>query len=317
MKIAYHDNIMSLRGTTVALYDYAYFCRELFNIDGIIMYDKTYSENSIDVHNKFKNSGFELYPYEQKSEIDNILQEQKCDALFAIKAGSFDGTFSNFCKNLVMGVGICHHHHIHGDKFAVCSEWLSEISNCKIPCVPHMISLPEVKEDLRNELNIPKQALVYGRNGGTDTFDLSFVKEAVIEIINKNKNVWFLFQNTDEFYHHERIIYLNSSADLYYKTKFINTCDAMVHARYTGESFGIACGEFSIKNKPVITFLNSPERNHIYILKEKGLYYSDKNSIMHIFDNLDKNFINSKNWNAYEDYTPEKVTNKFYDFYIK
>ena len=40
--------------------------------------------------------------------------------------------------------------------------------------------------------------------------------------------------------------------DLNYKVKFINTCDAMIHARAMGETFGLAVAEFSKKNKPVI-----------------------------------------------------------------
>lgn len=317
MKIAYHDNILSLRGTTVALYDYAYYCKKFLNIEGVILYNKTYNEINIDVYNKFKNNGFDLFSYENKSEIDKILESEKCDSLFAIKAGSYDGVISKNYKNLIMGVGICNHHHIHGDKFAVCSEWLSKMSGNQIPCVPHMISLPENNEDLRSELKIPKDDFVYGRNGGRDTFDISFVKEEIIDFINKNKNVWFLFQNTDVFYNHERIIYLNPSADLEYKVKFINTCDAMLHARYTGESFGISCGEFSSKNKPVITFMHSQEQSHVEILKDKGIYYSNKENIRDIFNNLDKNFINSKNWNAYEDYTPDKVISRFENFYLK
>lgn len=39
---------------------------------------------------------------------------------------------------------------------------------------------------------------------------------------------------------------------IYEKTTFINTCDAMLWARHDGETFGLAIGEFSSKNKPVI-----------------------------------------------------------------
>lgn len=108
-----------------------------------------------------------------------------------------------------------------------------------------MIYLDDTAESLRKELHIPKNAIVFGRHGGNDTFDMDFVKQAVIKTV-MNKNIWFLFLNTDPFFSHKRIIYLPATADLKYKTKFINTCDAMIHGRYHGETFGLACGEFSI-----------------------------------------------------------------------
>ena len=46
----------------------------------------------------------------------------------------------------------------------------------------------------------------------------------------------------------------------------------MIHARQEGESFGIAVGEFSFCNKPVITYSQSPEKNHLVTLGDKGLY---------------------------------------------
>jgi hypothetical protein len=46
----------------------------------------------------------------------------------------------------------------------------------------------------------------------------------------------------------------------------------MIHGRGIGESFGLACGEFLIHNKPVITYALSPQRNHIDVLG-KMLFY--------------------------------------------
>ena len=120
---------------------------------------------------------------------------------------------------------------------------------------------------------------------------------------------------TDDTY--QNIIYLPPCADLIYKTKFINTCDAMIHARYDGEVFGLSIGEFSSLNKPIIT-CNTPGYNyHINILKDKGLYYHDKDSLVNIFKNMklikDLNY----DWNAYKDYTPENVMKKFMQVFIE
>ena len=90
----------------------------------------------------------------------------------------------------------------------------------------------------------------------------------------------------------------------------------MLHARYIGESFGLSCAEFSIKNKPVITWLGSQERNHIDVLGDKGIYYNDSNDLLNILLNIDKTKINNDNWNMYNDYLPDEVIKKFKSVYL-
>lgn len=315
MKIAFHDNSLSLRGTTVALYDYAYFSRKYIGNDSIILYNKKHLANSDDVISKFKKE-FEVFGYDDISEINDILLNNKCDYFFMEKGGSPDGVISNVCKNLVHAIAVCSVSDIHGDKFAMGSKWLSKITNYEIPYVPYMVSLPENNDDLRKKLNIPIGDLVFGRNGGWETFDIDWVKEAIREVINLRNDIWFIFQFTEPFIEHERVIYLPGSSDLKEKVSFINTCDIMIHARYIGESFGLSCGEFSIRNKPVITWTGSPERNHIDILGDKGFYYNDKNDIFNLIINLKKDNILNKDWNCYKDYTPEKVIDKFKKVYL-
>jgi hypothetical protein len=196
------------------------------------------------------------------------------------------------------------------------SKWLSKITNYEIPYVPYMVNLPDVSEDMRTELNIPKNDLVIGRNGGWETFDINWVKDSISEVLSKRKDIWFVFQFTEPFIEHERVIYLQGSSNLVDKVKFINTCDAMLHARFIGESFGLSCAEFSIKNKPVITWIGSKERNHIDVLGEKGIYYNDSNDVLNILLNLDKIEINKNDWNMYNDYLPEKVIEKFKSVYL-
>ena len=48
----------------------------------------------------------------------------------------------------------------------------------------------------------------------------------------------------------------------------------MIHAQYLGETFGLSIGEFSVNNKPIITYggrvLND---NYKIILKNNAIYY--------------------------------------------
>jgi glycosyltransferase involved in cell wall biosynthesis len=315
MKIAFHDNSLSLRGTTVALYDYAYYTREIIGNESIILYNKKHIANNNDVYNKFKNQ-FNVYGYDNISEIDSILSKENCDSFLMLKGGKYDGIKSNVCRNLINAISVCNTSDIHGDIFAMGSKWLSKITNYQIPYVPYMVTLPNNEQDLRQYLNIPKDALVLGRNGGWETFDLSWVKDSILEVLYKRSDIYFIFQFTEPFIKHERVIFLPGTSDLDEKVSFINTCDAMLHARYIGESFGLSCAEFSIKNKPIITYSESPEKNHIDILGEKGIYYSNKNDILEILLSLDKKYLNSNEWNMYQDYTPEKVVEQFKNIYL-
>ena len=47
MNIAFWDNCLCERGTTVALYDYAYYNEILLNNKSFIFYDKSRKENNI------------------------------------------------------------------------------------------------------------------------------------------------------------------------------------------------------------------------------------------------------------------------------
>lgn len=316
MKIAFHDNSLSLRGTTVAIYDWAYWTREYLNVDPIIMYPSTHPANSIDVLEKFEKE-FPVFSYDNNNEIDDILTQNECEYFLMEKGGAPDGVISSVSKNLVNAIsGNWNSDWIHGDVYAMGSKWLSKITNYTVPYVPYIVHVPEVESDMREELSIPKDDLVLGRNGGWETFDLPFVKQAIQQVLEERSDIWFLFQFTQPFIEHERVIYLPGSSNMNTKVEFINTCDAMLHARYIGESFGLSCAEFSVRNKPIITYEKSPERNHIDTLGEKGIYYENYSEIFHILKNLDKKEINSLEWNCYQEYSPKNVVSKFEEVYL-
>jgi hypothetical protein len=187
--------------------------------------------------------------------------------------------------------------------------------------VPHMISVEKTNEDLRAELGIPKDAIVFGRHGGKDTFDVSFAKAAVREISRKRKDIYFLFLGTKSFVFrsifskYKNVIFLPATTDELYKAKFINTCDAYLHARKQGESFGIAIGEFSVKNKPIFTWANSSEKSHIDILGDKAIIYQDKQDLMQLLNSFKPD--PTKSWDAYsEQFSPEVVMAKFKSVFI-
>ena len=116
--------------------------------------------------------------------------------------------------------------------------------------------------------------------------------------------------NTTIFYSHPRIIYLEKNIDLIFKVKFINTCNAMIHSRIMGETFGLSIGEFSIKNKPIIT-CRCGDMEHIKILGDKAILYNSKEELIDIFNKIQK-IINSRNdWNSYKYYTLKNIMSLF------
>ena len=87
MKIAFHSNQLGIRGTEIALYDYAYYNRELLNNESVIISDANSDLAALD---KFTNE-FDVFLYKDFSEVHQYIQQQNIDALYYIKAGFNDG----------------------------------------------------------------------------------------------------------------------------------------------------------------------------------------------------------------------------------
>ena len=134
------------------------------------------------------------------------------------------------------------------------------------------------------------------------------------------------FANTKKFCENlPNIIHLEKIIDLDEKVKFINTCDAMLWGRNDGETFGLSIGEFSTKNKPIIATPNyklnpKVDTAHIHFLKEKGVWYNQNNlyEILTTFITEENRLdIQQKDWNAFKEFTPEKVMKIFEKVFIK
>ena len=121
-----------------------------------------------------------------------------------------------------------------------------------------------------DEFEIPRSAVVFGRHGALGTFDVPFVHDVVTTVAAMHPDRYVVLLNTQRCAHHPRIIHLDATSDVVRKTRFINTCDAMLHSRADGETLGLAVGEFSLRNKPVLTWLGGIDKCHIRILFGKG-----------------------------------------------
>lgn len=319
MKILFHENELNYRGTSMALYDYADFNERYLGNESIIVYNNTLETNHHLGIEKFSKR-FEVISYENFKEVDQFIQKNNIDLFYAIKNGNPDNINTLECKSCIHN--IFKFYEPHGDVYAYVSEWLSEeMTHGASPFVPHMVNFEnEITEDLKSQLNIPKKSKVFGYYGGAQSFNIIFAQKAVEEIASKYKDVYFLFMGVDSFIKEKwwksskpNIIFLPPSSDISFKQKFINTCDALLHARERGETFGITVAEFVIKGKPVITFANSPEKAHIKQMRNKAYYYQDKKELKNILLDSDLS-LSAKD--LYQEFLPHAVMDKFSSIFI-
>lgn len=134
--------------------------------------------------------------------------------------------------------------------------------------IPYIVTLPDVREDMRAELGIPDDAVVFGRHGGVGTFGVEFVRDAIKAAVAERRDAWFVLVNVERFVDSDRVLHVPLLVDRADIRRFVNTCDYMVHAHATGETFGLAPVEFGYVGAPVLTYLGSPQLAHVDILED-------------------------------------------------
>jgi hypothetical protein len=279
---------MSLRGSENALWDYANLNETILGNNSTICHPAELENAKNPTFAKWK-SRFQLIPYRTKTELSSKLKERGVDILYQIKPGPFDGFVVPRVKNCIHSMFLSDE--FHGDAFAYVSRWASRVMTGKEESfVPHFVPKLESKMNLREKLGIPTKAKVFGRHGGADTFNIPFVRKAVLQHAQKSSDDHFVFLNTELIRGTEKlknVHYLAPTIDPEEKAQFLGTCDAMLHARWHGETFGLAVGEFAVLGKPVITFGGSRERAHLDLLGDKALVYQNCGELEKILNSFE------------------------------
>lgn len=314
-RIAFYQPHICIHGTTVSYNDYSLYNQDILGNESIMFYDKNHPANNEGSIKKFKEHT-EIIPLDGNQNMEMLsryLKKYQCDAIYIQKCGKKDdGRYIDSVPMLVHVVG--REKDPHGYIYAYVSRWLSkECSNLEYPFIPYIVRLPEHTDNLRESLGINPSDTVFSRIGGIYAWDIPFVQKSILNTLQSRNDVWFLFANTPKFIEHDRVIFLNAFSDLYFKRSFINTSDAFLHARYIGESFGMACAEYSICNKRVITYSESPEKNHIETLGNKGIYYNSERSLTDLLINFKKE---NGDFNCYKDFNPSQVMNMFKSIFL-
>jgi hypothetical protein len=305
------DNGLSFRGSEVALLDYMTNAESLLGCKCVLcLGNNAHCEPA--VLKLF--ARFPVVRFDKETDLEEALLRLRVHALYTIRATPTSGLK---LKSIPMLVHAVYNMDPRGGEL-VCagvSKSVAEAGNDQAQLfVPHMINIAESAENYRSFLGIPENALVVGRHGGADTWDLPIAKDAMLRILASREDVWFLFAVRPLILQdvaHPRVICLECFADPIVKRKFINTLDAFLHAQSMGETFGLSCGEASQANKPVIVWNGGQCKEHLRILGEKCIKYSSADELFNILSSLDGTKLKEGNWKAYDDYCPKNVMEIF------
>jgi hypothetical protein len=316
MKIIFYTNTLNFRGTTVATSDYARYNREILGNESIVAYDRTLeygkgwgTESSV-VSELSKE--FPVFGCDQ-IELERLIENESADFAYFMRAGRAEHLPSG-CRTGVHAVFQCYEPH--GNRYAYISEWLSRrMTAGAFPFVPYIVDLPNPTGDYRELLGIKKGQTVIGRHGGFGTFDIPWVKQTVLELANKSDRFVFLFLGTEPFVSHPNVKFFSEVHSPQIKANFIQTCDAMLHARSGGESFGLAIAEFLFLNKPVLAWQGGTDLNHTEMLAGFNTLYESPDDLMFKLNSIgDFRFEFAK---RVEDYRPSKVMKIFENVFLR
>jgi len=274
VKVAFHSRWVTERGSEGAMLDYARLNRSVLSNESVLCFP----DNSNSVGNPILERWKQEFPilfYRNQHDLGRKLQKEKAEVIYMTKPGHYDGFLVPGIKNCIHAQFLCDE--FHGDVYVYLSPWMSRVMTSREDSfVPFYVPRLESTENLRRQLKIPAEARVFGRHGGWDTFNIPFVRKVVADHARRYTTDHFVFLNTKPIDGTEElpnVYYLPATVDKEEKARFLATCNAMIHARDTGETFGLAVAEFAVLGKPVITFSESKERAHLEMLGNQALLY--------------------------------------------
>ena len=292
MMLGFQSKQLTERGTEVAMFEYALGARELLGHEARIYIPANPGKIVPRVKERFEEH-FDVVVYDDPREI-------KCDALVVMKRGR-PGRVTEHVPEL--NHSFREASQPHGHRFAVLSDWIARTARHEVPLprgrtmripklrkppvIPYVLTMPSPHGDMRAELGIPEEAVVFGRHGGIGTFNIPFVFDAIRDALAARKDIWFVLISVEPFVESDRVVHLPLTVDRAELRRFIDTCDYMLHAYTTGETFGLAPLEFALTGAPVITWLDSEMKAHIDILPDDLLHgFHDHDDVLQLLTTL-------------------------------
>ena len=288
--LIFHDNALELRGTGVAMHDYADAWEELLCGTAYIYASRLNPAGGLHPHpgkahftSRF-GSRVRLYDDWDWARVNEDADAVGASAIYAI-CGGYPETV-RFRPSACSGVRQIVHAVFDGnvqwgDAFAVVSSAVHKDP----PVVPHIVYLPPYNGTpgaLRAELRIPSTATVFCRHGGWDSFDMSWVMTGICDALRDDdargtQRLHFIFMNTKPLpCEHARLHYLGGTHVRSEKARFLDSCDACLHGTMGGETFGLSVGECALAGKPVLAY-DKPlhHRHHLDTMGPLAVTFSD------------------------------------------
>ena len=316
MNVAFHSRLLTERGSEGAMLDYARMNRSVLGNESILCLPDWPEYAGNPLLQKWREE-FPVILYRGKNDLGRRLEKEGAEVVYLTKPGPDDGFLVPGLKNCVHAQFLCDE--FHGDAYAYLSSWMSRVMTGRDDSfVPFFVPQFVSEEDLRGKLGIPKGAKVFGRHGGWDTFNIPFVRKAVLQHAQKNSDDHFVFLNTELIRGTEKlknVHYLAPTIDPEEKAQFLGTCDAMLHARWHGETFGLAVGEFAVLGKPVITFSESREKAHLEMLGSQALLYRNAGELAEILKDFCPHKAHGTEYEIYAD--PKTVMSLFQKIFLE
>ena len=298
--ISFYNHDLCYRGTTRAILAYAKSIQKSHPDTNLVyLFNKNSLNNRMGVGIEFLKFGIELIGVDSHNDV--ISRSHDFDFLYYVssqKPGSSQWLQQASCRTLLHQNGFQEPDHECASSFAYTSYWQSlYFTGGSAKTLPCIIEEPEIrctKQEAREWLGIPQNSLVVARHGGNDTWNLPFAGQVVEAVARSRQDVVFLFLGTTPFCALENVRFMPASHDRMTVERFLSAADVMLHARWEGETFGIACAEFLIRGKPIITWAGSRERNHILIAEGCAIMYNGPQDLHLILQNLDKQMLEEK-----------------------
>jgi hypothetical protein len=316
-KVAFLARSLDLRGTGVATYDYAEGVEACLGGEAVVLFDAT-AEQAPAALARFQNR-FRTAPYEGLADADRVIEGERADLVHVMKGDARDRWVSRAAATAVHQVFLAAAADAHGSAYAYVSRWLAQVcAGPRAPAVPHIVALAAANGDWRQALAIPSDALVLGCHGGAASFDVAFAQRALARSLESRRDLYFVGLNLSPFLNHERAFFIPGIADASEKRRFLDTCDAMLHARRRGETFGLAVAEFSAANRPVLTYSGSPERAHLAMLGDAAMTYRSERDLLALLAGLDRRALKQRDWDRYSAaYAQAPVMRQFDEAFVR
>lgn len=297
MRIGFYDHGIGFRGTTRAIYEYARCLMDKEGVEVLFFFKPQLKSNNFSFGIEMLNAGIQLRSIASPEEIS----EENLDFFYYVSSAppsDYSWISSIRACSLLHQVGYQPPDYNTCDFFAYTGHWQSFFfSSGQAPVLPYIVEDKSPSREtrgrskLRKSLEIPEDAIVLGRHGGLDTWNLQFSNQAVVEAASRRDDLHFIFLNTPKFSNLPNIHFIEGTHDALIIQDYLECCDAMLHARWEGETFGLACAEFLIRRKPIITWSESRERNHIFLADKSAIFFNTYNDLLTLLLNIGRDYI--------------------------